>query len=331
MKTLRWFALLAAFTPAWIHGAEANRVAKIVAVSGNVSVTGGAAEVGAPVTIGSTVSTSSGGTASVQFFDGTITVVQPDSSVTISTHSVTTDASGAVIKENTLLDLHAGGVVNSLDPAKKEITSFKVRTPKGVAEAHGTVFAVRISQTTQDASVTTMAGTVTFVTDQGTFTVPFGSFSGGSGVQTVAEAVKSNPTLAAEILAATAQVASAIGNGSVGNTPGSPGLTTAVLAALVDVAIQAAPGQAADTLKTVLTNAGSALSSTAVEAVTQAAVNAVTTADPANAAANTASLVAVSAEVSSELGLATTTTTQPAQILPPLDQVQVSPSGPSTN
>lgn len=311
--------------PLLLRAEEVNKSATLVAVNGSVAISGpgGAitATVGADLPVGAVMTTTSGGTASVKFFDGTVVVVEPDSHVTISTHSVTTDG-GNVTKESTLLDLKAGGVIASLDPAKKHVTDFRVRTPKGVAAARGTVFSVRVEQDNGNSSVTTMSGTVTFYTDQGEFSVSFGNVGSSNGVQSVSDAVKANPGLAKVILDGAALVASAVGNGSVSNTAQSPNLVSTVLAAVTDVAIQAAPNAAADTVKTILTNAAPGIASSdlsgVVNTVVESGVQAVAKANPDNSTGLQQSIKAIG----TSFGGTTTTTTSLNPILPPLDQTQ---------
>jgi hypothetical protein len=193
------------------------------------------------------------------------------------------------------------------------------------------VLSVQVSPS-GDSSVTTMSGTVTFVTDHGTFTIPYGQSSNGNASTSIADAVKANPALANEIIGATGLVAQAVGDGAVNNTAQSPNLITTVLAAVVDVAIQASPGNATDILKTVLTNASPALqgsnSSTMVNAITQQAKTALGNADPT---ADTKPLDAVAPQLSTDKILPNTTppekTAQP--VLPPLDQTPL-PHPPGT-
>lgn len=318
MKTLKWIFLLLVAVPLCVRGDEPASGAKVVAISGNVSFAApsGAvdATVGAVLPVGSVVTTTGGGQATLQFFNGTVVIVQPESNVTVLEHSVTSEA-GVVTKENTMLDLHAGGVVASLDPAKKNISNFRVRTPKGVAAARGTVLAVRIGTT--GGSVTTFSGTVTFITDQGEITVNFGQTSSGNGVLSVADAVKANPSLATDILDATSMVAKAVGDGNVSNTSDSPNLVTTVLAALVDVAVQVAPDNAQNIVRDVLNLSGQSGSAETSQTLNQVAQQ--------SAARTTGT---------TESSQGTDTNGQPpadqTKILPPLDQTQiiVSPSQP---
>ena len=309
MKTLRWIALVLASLPLLMRGEDLTQTAKLIAVNGSVSIAlpngGGSAAVGTELPVGTAITTSGGGQATIKFFDGTIAIVQPDTNVAIQTHTVTSQG-GVVQKENTQLDLRSGGVVASLDPAKKNLTNFRVRTPKGVAAARGTVFAVRVTQSTSNASVTTMSGTVTYITDQGEFSVAFGQVSTGSTALSVADAVKANPNLAKDIVDSAALVATAVGNGSIVNSSGTPDLVTAVLVAVTDVAIQAAPESAAAIVKQVLTNAAPALQGSdgaSIRAtVTESAQQAAAKADPANADRLAAEITAASNEAASETG-----------------------------
>src|SRR5690606_25640113 len=97
-----------------------------------------------------------------QPFDGTIATLRPNSSVIIEKLSLTTDE-GAVKKQTALLDLKAGTVVSTIDPAKRAINDYGVRTPRGIASAKGTSFAVSIEN--DGFTVAATADTVSFVTD----------------------------------------------------------------------------------------------------------------------------------------------------------------------
>ena len=319
MKLPQWSGLV--FVGVSLFAATAAaRDAKLVAVNGAVVVTGAKGEAiqatpGAIVPEGGSILTESGGEATVEFFEGTVSVVQPESHVVVERHF----DGGAGGKETTILQLEAGAVVTSLDPAKRPVTDFRVRTPKGEAAAHGTIFAVKITQDRPQGTVTTMSGTVTFVTDQGEVTVAFGHVSSGGPALSVADAVKANPSLAADILEATAGVARAVGQGAVGNTSQSPNLVTTVLAALVDVAVQAAPNNAADTVRTIVGAAGPALNPGQVKAVTLAAVQATAKVNP-SAVGEVAS---AAAQAAGQSGGAPGGGGPANQVLPALDQTQV--------
>lgn len=333
MKTIRWIALLLAFAPVCLK-AEASHSPKIIAVIGQVSVVAdsgtSAGTEGTIVPVGATITTASNGQATLQFFDGVVVIVQPDTVVKVQACSFSADN-----KENTVLDLRSGGVIASLDPAKKDVSHFQVITPTGVATAHGTILAVRVTQN-GGTTVATMSGTVTFLTDQGEITISFGQISVDGQVMSVADAVKANPNLAGEILTATASVAEAIGNGSIVNSEQTPNLITSVLAALVDIAVQAAPDRAAEIVRDMIAAASPALQgpdgARTVEAIAQAAALAAARAgfaddagiaDAAKEAADAAEIPGVSPDL-----LSSSPTDDFNPILPTIDQTQaiVSPS-----
>jgi len=339
MKYLRCVIVLGAVLTVSIRAEIANGEATLIAIKGRPTLTaanGAAApaKVGDKLTPGARVVSGAGSEATVRFFDGTVAVVQADSDVTLETLSVTTE-SGRVKKETTTVNLRKGGTVAILNPAKKAVTDYRVRTPRGVAVARGTVFAVRLAQNQLDATVTTMSGTVTFITDQGEVTVGFGRVTYGSGVMSVAQAVAANPSLAQQFVEAATSVAAAIGAGAIGSAT----QVNATLAALVDVAVQAVPNQAANIASNVLTAAAPGLGSNGAPAaivIAQAAVRAANKVDGAlgqnignevaQAVATTAAnlsipitLAALQAAVRQESLIAGDTN----PILAPLDQTQV--------
>ncbi len=336
MKTIRWIVLLLALAPVWLKANDAPRSAKIIAVSGPVSVTTASGTnngaVGTLVPVGATVKTAADGQATIQFFDGTVVLVQPDTVVGVQAHDVTTDK-GAT-KENTLLDLRVGGVVASLDPAKKDVNNFKVRTPRGVAAARGTVLSVRVQQDSS-STVTTMHGTVTFLTDKGEVTVAFGHVGSEKGVLSVADAVKANPGLAAEILSAASSVASSVGSGSIANTANTPNLIAGVLAALVDVAVQASPDRAADIVRDIVTAAGPALQGDSGARTVELIAKAAELAAARSGNPDSKDIIAAAKESAASAGIAgvfdkSGKSGDPQTILPVIDQTQkiVSPSAP---
>lgn len=216
--------------------------ATILTVKGSVQSTDQTAlQAGATLPVGSVVRTGGGAEATLRFFDGTVATVLSDSEVAVERLDAQTVA-GVNVKETTVLNLTRGTVVASLDPAKKDVTSFSVRTPRGVAIARGTVFAVRVTQDQANATVGTMSGTVTYITDRGEITVGFGQASSGANAQSVAAAVAADPSLASVFAEAAVAVAGAIGQGAIANTAGTPNLAATVLAAVVKIAIETNPG-----------------------------------------------------------------------------------------
>ncbi|MEY2882139.1 MAG: hypothetical protein RLZZ15_4519, partial [Verrucomicrobiota bacterium] len=135
MKMLKFTIVLSLLTATFAFGAASAPQATIVAVKGAASFTPSAAGKSQPATKGATISeggtvdTSVGGEVSIKFFDGTVTVVQGKTSLTLETLKLNAG------KEVTQLNLRSGSLVATLDPAKKDTTDYKVRTPKGVAAA----------------------------------------------------------------------------------------------------------------------------------------------------------------------------------------------------
>lgn len=262
-KPILWiiFVLTAALARAESMPGEAT----VVASRGAVSIDGksDASRVGAKLASGSHIVSGSAAEVTLRLFDGTLAIVESDSDLTIEKLSVAVEA-GKTAKETTVLSLQKGSVVASLDPAKKDVNDFRVKTPNGVAIARGTVFAVRVSQTQNNATVSTMSGTVTFVTDRGEFTVGFGQVATNSGVMTVKEAVAADPTLAAMFVEAAGDVAAAIGSGAI---TGASRINT-VLAAVVEIAAEASPNQAAAIAVSVLTAVAPALDQKATTTAT---------------------------------------------------------------
>jgi hypothetical protein len=349
MKAARWVSLLLGLAPLWLHGQE-TRSATIVAVAGATTVSSpsgsAGATVGSEVSVGSTIATTPGASVTLKFFDGTVGIVEQKTTVILAALSTGPDSTGAV-KEDTLLDLKEGEVVAILDPSKKDVTHFSVRTPQGVATAHGTVFAVEVSQDASNSNVTTMSGTVTYVTSEGTFTIPFGQAATGGALADLAAAAKANPALVQDILAAASSVAAAIGNGSVTNSAGSPNLVNTVLSAVVAAAVEVAPQSAPQIVHDTIVAAGPALNgsanSGAVVAIASAAAEASAKVDPAGGTAATDAINASAIQAAQQenvpvdndaLAVATKAAAapppaKPNPILPPLDQTPLTVVSPS--
>lgn len=280
--------------------AAAASTATVVAVKGSVQTADRQSlQAGAALPVGALVRTSGGSEISLRFFDGTVATVLADSEVIVERVEAQQQGDRNVT-ETTVLNLQRGTVVASLDPAKKDITRFSVRTPRGVAVAKGTVFAVRVTQDKANATVGTMSGVVTFITDRGEVSVAFGQVTNGGGVQSVAAAVAADPSLAAVFSEAAISVAAAVGQGAITNTAETPNLVAAVLAAVVKVAAEANPAEAGNLAQAVTAAAGA--SDPAVVAVVNQAATGGATATP-NAPAPA--------------------TTDSGAILPALDQTQV--------
>lgn len=237
--------------------AVAAPTATVVAVRGSVQTADHhALQPGAVLPVGAVVRTSGGSEVSLRLFDGTVASVLADSELIVE-RLETQQEGGRNVTETTVLNLQRGTVVASIDPAKKDVTRFSVRTPRGVAVAKGTVFAVRVTQDKANATVGTMSGVVTFITDRGEISVAFGQASSGGAAQTVAEAVAADPSLASVFLEAAVSVANAIGQGAITNTAGTPNLVEGVLAAVVKVAAEANPNSTGEIVRAVTGAVGS--------------------------------------------------------------------------
>ena len=238
MKTIQWlsFLFITMLSASLIRAEEAAREATILAVQVTVIIVipgepnGKPATVGAVLPAGSTIRTTTGAEVTVKLFNSTIAIVRPDSDVTVEKLSVTTDGK-EVTKENALLNLRVGSVISSLDPAKKSINNYGIRTPRGIAAARGTVFAVTVTPDKKICTNATISGTITFYTDKGEVTVPFGKFvsvgatDGDGNNGNLDHLVDSNPALAAELIAAIKSIADGIKAGTI---PSSPGLLSAL-------------------------------------------------------------------------------------------------------
>ena len=119
---------------------------------------------GMKVAQGSTITTGADGDVYLESHAGYVTSIKHDSVVAVDEISVTTEG-GQVKEERTMLDLKSGNLVAKLDPKKKAVNNYQVRTPKGVAAARGTVFNVAYKGGTY--SIAVVNGTVTILPTSG--------------------------------------------------------------------------------------------------------------------------------------------------------------------
>lgn len=287
-----------------VHAADAQATeAKVVKVTGPATVTlpgqteAVALTVGMSLPSGAVITTGAGGEVDIQPMAGTLTAVRANTSVSLDELSVTKNSAGVVTKQTAQLGLKSGNVVSTLDPGRKAINNYGIRTPKGVAAARGTTYGVGVS-VTDGESVATMAGTVTFTTADGVaYVVDIGTGMVISAGGVAPSAPVSLATLVADeaaagtagdensitsaITAAVATVSAAVQNNTIGLS--ADGAATA-LAAVVKVATQANPTAAATyTSQAVaaVTAPGSATAgnaSAAAQAVTEAATQGAVTA-----------------------------------------------------
>lgn len=169
--------------------------------------------VGMKLPQGTEITTGEGSQVMVQAHDGIVAVASAKTTITIDELSVSPNGT-----RNATIGLKSGNLASSLDPSKKAINNYSVRTPKGVAAARGTTFSVNFNG--QTLSVTVVAGVVQSFTLNGvslSSTTP-GNVSNSDGetstTQTLAEAIANTPgagdavaTLAAAVAAVSTNVA----------------------------------------------------------------------------------------------------------------------------
>ena len=233
MKTIQWisFLFVAMLVASLARAEESAREATIVAIQGSVIIglpgesSGKPATVGITIPVGSTIHTASGSELTIKLFNSTTAIVRENSDVTLEKLSVNTDGK-EVTKENALLNLRVGSIISTLDPAKKSINNYGIRTPRGIAAARGTVFAVKVTSDRKVSTNATISGTVTFYTDKGEISIPFGKFAsvgeddGDRRNGQFDHLVDSDPALAADLIAAIKSIADGIKAGVIPNTPG---------------------------------------------------------------------------------------------------------------
>ena len=227
---------------------------------------------GAKLPKGATIITEDAAELYLQPFPGVIATIRSRSTVSIERLSLTVD-DGIVKKQTALLNLTAGSVISTVDPAKRDINDYGVRTPKGIAYARGTSFTVSVED--EGFSVATTADTVSFTLPSGdSYAIKAGNITitpaGGEPQPpvTIGQALATNPALTGIIQAAVTTVANVVQN-NIGALPSDS--ATNLLTKVLSVATSALPAQA------------SAFASQAVTAVT--APGASTNADAAVAAA----------------------------------------------
>lgn len=145
------------------YGAEATAQAIVLKLKGTASVVINGQTT--PITVGdklpqgATVVTGPDSTLDLQAFNGAVATIGSKSTIDLEKLSVTTSG-GAVTKQTALLNLKVGSIVSNIDPANHKINDYGIRTPKGVAAARGTVFAVEVTRDA-DGNVTSVTVNVT--------------------------------------------------------------------------------------------------------------------------------------------------------------------------
>jgi hypothetical protein len=279
--------------------------AVVLQVTGSVMVqlpgqtTPTALAAGAHIPQGATVITGADSEVSIRPVNGIVSTIKANTTVQIEKLSVTTD-NGTVSNQTALISLLSGNLVSTLDPSKKHINNYGVRTPKGVAAARGTIYAVGVDA--GGATFATLSGTVSITLANGsTVNVNLGTglvindASGSTPASTPLS--QASPEVKAAVLEAANTVINLVKNNLEPTT--DAGATTTLLAAVVKAANEADPV------------AGKAITASAIDA---AKTNA-TTFDTAASIAN--DLAAAGGQGSSTSGSTTPVTTIDTSIVSP--------------
>jgi hypothetical protein len=167
MKSIRLtFTFIAAAVGALVASAQQAPVEAVISsFVGTVTVTAPGATAAVPAVVGqklpegSTVITGEGSNVLIQSHEGITTGLGEKATVVVGTHSV--NAEGV---RTAVIDLKTGTTVSVLDPSKRKINNYGVRTPKGVAAARGTTYSTTVQLNGQEVVVTvnTTTGNVSF-------------------------------------------------------------------------------------------------------------------------------------------------------------------------
>jgi len=267
--------------------------AKVVKVTGQAYVQLPGATTSQPLAVGSLVpegaliTTSDNGQVFLETHPGQVAAIEKQSSVLVEKLALVKQGD-VVTSQEALLDLKRGSIISTLDPTKKNINHYGVRTPKGVAAARGTVYGVTVNFT-GGTSVATLSGSVSIDLGNGQMvSIPIGeAILEGSetaiAIQTaIAGSNQEGLTLAQLLQEAVEVVAANVAANT--SAAGDANTATAVLASVVNVATAAAPEQATQFVQTAVAAASLSTAATAsnvtaaVAAITEAAVRANSTA-----------------------------------------------------
>lgn len=245
MKTIR-LALLSFATVIGSLVASAQQApaeAMISSVSGSASVTAPGSDKAVPAVAGqklpegAIITTAAGGSVLIQSHQGVETGIGANSTVAIGTHSVSADGVRTAV-----IDLKQGTTVSVLDPAKRAVNNYAVRTPKGVAAARGTTFTSTVKLSSGGVvtvTVNTLTGAVSF------------SIAGGATVN-VAEGRSAN-----DRSTASTSIADALKSASSDDQKDiaeALKITVTVVSVLAQVSNEAGAQKAQNTLNTVVEN-----------------------------------------------------------------------------
>ena len=258
--------------------------------------------VGSKVPQGATITTSADGDLYLQTHTSTTAILKANTTVSVEELSVTSD-SGKVTEEKTMLNLKSGNMISVLDPSKKKVNNYNVRTPKGVAAARGTSFSVSVSAGGFQIAAT--ADAVTFTNAAGAmFTISAGMISitppGGEPQPPIplALAAATNPAIAQVVADAVTAISTVMQSGNI-SAEGAVNVASQVVA----VASTVSPATAAAVAAQVSTAAATSTSPTiaAASASTAASVaSAAATAAPSEATNIAREVVAVTASTNTQ-------------------------------
>jgi FecR protein len=228
MKTIRiaLVSLSAAFGSLVSFAQQTQAEAFVSSITGSATVLAPGATEAVPVVIGqklpegSTVKTGEGTAVLIQSHQGIQTGVGAKSSVVVGAHTVSSDGVRTAV-----IDLKEGTTVSVLDPAKRSVNNYAVRTPKGVAAARGTIYTTTVTLSSgREAVVTvnTVTGSVSF------------AIAGGQTISVAAGNSASSGSTAATPVAQAFTNSSAQGKAEIVEAVKLSAFVTAVLAENVD-------------------------------------------------------------------------------------------------
>jgi hypothetical protein len=182
MKTIRLalVSLAASFGSLISFAQQTQADAFVSSVTGSAMVLAPGATEAVPVVIGqklpegSTITTAEGANVLIQSHEGIQTGVGAKSSVVVGAHTVSSDGVRTAV-----IDLKEGTTVSVLDPAKRSVNNYAIRTPKGVAAARGTIYSTTVTLSNNQVAVVkvnTITGAVSFsIADGETISVVAGN------------------------------------------------------------------------------------------------------------------------------------------------------------
>ncbi|GAB5562225.1 MAG: hypothetical protein SynsKO_38720 [Synoicihabitans sp.] len=264
---------------------------------------------GQTIPVGAIVEVKAGTKLFLKTFEGTITIFDPGSVFEIEALEVTADK-----KEKTVIDLQSGDLVASLDPRKRSVNDYGVKTPKGVAAARGTQYSVSVNGV--DVVVTVVGGTVELsIPDVGTFNLTAGQGSSGGAPSALASLISGGGETANVVKTALQATAAAV---STLVASGEEGVSSDALTSVI--ATTGAAAQASgDTTLLAATSAAASTAATEVKVAADAALadaqasgdaTAIAAAQSAANTAGTASKAVVRTVVQSAVAADPTSATQ---------------------